>query len=781
MTKQSSTTKLFYSKPSKEWEEALPIGNGRIGAMVFGHVQQEKLQLNEDTLWSGFPRDTNNYDAVRNLKKSRELLADGQYAEAEALIEQKMLGVNGQAYQPLGDLSLQWLNAPSNIKHYERSLELSTAIASTIVEADGQSYIREAWVSATDDVLVVSFRTEGPSKLDLRVSFEMEHPSQFEHTSTRYIVNSKCPTHIADNYFGDHPYAVQYEDGKGVMFQSQLEALSDGNIQINETGITITNASYITLYGSVATSFSGFDQQPHQSIEQLAHDNESKLKRLLGYSYEELKQKHIVEHQRLFNRVSFELEEQAPKHEVCTDERLNQYIHGEQDLALEALYFHYGRYLLITSSRPGTQPANLQGIWNHRIQSPWNSDYTTNINTQMNYWPAELTSLSECHEPLLQMVEELTVTGARTANIHYFADGWVAHHNVDIWRMSTPTAGHPSWAFWPMGGVWLTQHMWERYLFHPSKLYLEQRAYPVMKGAAQFCLDWLVEDEHGQYILSPSTSPENKFEYGHGKTSSVAINSAMDITLVTELFRNVVEASNILKIDEAFRNDLEQALLKMPALQINEDGRLQEWSTNFKEHEPGHRHVSHLYGIYPGTSIAQAELVEAAKQSLASRISNGGGHTGWSCAWLINLYARLKMPEETYSFIRTLLARSTYPNLFDAHPPFQIDGNFGGTAGIVEALIQSHTGVIELLPALPKQWQTGEINGLTARGGYTVSLAWQEGTLKHATIVSLYGGILRVNYNGASITIVEHATGQSYAANESISTHAGERYTIQIS
>lgn len=779
MTKKTSRAKLFYLQSASEWEEALPVGNGRIGAMVFGHIQKDRFQLNEDTLWSGYPRDTNNYEALRYLKKSRELIAQGQYAEAEALIEQKMLAVNCQAYQPFGDLYVEWFNAPTTVHSYERTLELATAVATTEIASNGQLFTREAWVSATDGVMALSYKSSKQHPMDLKASFEMGHPAQFEVQGNRYVVNSKCPTHIADNYFGDHSYAIQYEEGKGVIYQSQLQVESDGEVTLDESGASVTGATYVIFYLSIATSFTGFQEQPHQNYSKLAERNAEILGALLGYTYEELKQKHIAEHARLFNRVSFELLEDEPKHHFPTDQRLELYKQGEQDLALESLYFHYGRYLLITSSRPGTQPANLQGIWNHHITPPWNSDYTTNINAQMNYWPAELTSLSECHEPLLNMVEELTVTGASTAKIHYHADGWVTHHNVDLWRMSSPTAGHPSWAFWPMGGVWLTQHMWERYLFHPNLQYLEERAYPVMKGAAKFCLDWLVKDKNGQYKLSPSSSPENKFEYGDGKVSSVAENSAMDITLVRELFMHVIEAATLLDIDDEFRSQLEDTLAHMPQLQINEAGLIQEWSTDFVQHEPGHRHVSHLYGLYPGTSIQGEELVEATKQSLASRIASGGGHTGWSCAWLINLYARLRRPNDTYKFIRTLLARSTYPNLFDAHPPFQIDGNFGGTAGMVEALVQSHHGVIELLPALPQEWQAGSIQGLTARGGFKLSIAWQSGKLMEASIVSLYGMPLKVN-SDQNIVIVDVESGDRYSQNEVVLTSIGGTYTVHL-
>ncbi|MCM3632330.1 glycoside hydrolase family 95 protein [Paenibacillus camelliae] len=769
---------LYYTQPANEWEEALPIGNGRIGAMVFGSISCERLQLNEDTLWSGFPRDTNNYEALRYLKQSRELIAAGKYAEAEALIEQKMLALNCQAYQPFGDLFVTWLNAPEQAARYKRGLDLETAVAFMELEADGARYTRQAWVSVPHQIFALTYRSEGKA-MDLEASFSLPHPSNSSSSSQDYTIEGRCPTHIADNYFGDHPYAVQYEEDRGIIFQSKLRALSDGSVEYTAEGIKVKDATYVHFIGSIATSFTAFDEQPHQHYSLLSKDNLAVLDAIKGYTYEELMDAHRLEHQRLYKRMSFTLGRAEEGHELPTDERLARYKQGAMDLGLESLYFNYGRYLLITSSRPGTQPANLQGIWNHRVQPPWNSDYTTNINTEMNYWPAELLSLSECHEPLLQMIEELAETGARTAKIHYKAEGWVAHHNVDIWRMSSPTGGHPSWAFWPMGGVWLTQHLWERYLFHPDLDYLKEKAYPLLKGAAQFCLDWLIEDEQGQLITSPSTSPENKFVYDQGKVSSVAQASAMDMTLIRELFEHVIEASELLNEDEPFRTELSAALEKMVKLKVNDKGLLQEWDVDFEEHEPGHRHVSHLYGLYPGTTIQQPELIEAARQTLSSRISHGGGHTGWSCAWLINLYARLGMKEDTYTFIRTLLERSTYTNLFDAHPPFQIDGNFGGIAGMAEALVQSHRKSIELLPTLPEPWEAGEVSGLMARGGFKLSIQWEDSKLTEATILSLYGKPLQLSYKH-SIVIIDATSGISYNGNEVIETVAGHTYRVQL-
>lgn len=780
--------KLWYGQPADKWEEALPLGNGRLGAMVFGRITSERIQWNEDTLWSGFPRDTHNYDALRYLAPVRERIASGRYEEAEKLIEEHMVGRRTESFLPLGDLIIEQEGISGAVTGYRRELDLDAGMAAVRWVSEGRRYSREMFISAVDQVAVIRYEADADASLDLTIRQESLLKHHIRETAEGILrLFGHAPSHIADNYRGDHPQSVLYEEGRGLRYEMQLLAQVEGGHARADSGmIRISNASSVTLLVAAATDFEGFDQMPGAEGSMPSKRCEQALLAAAQLGYEQLRDRHLADHRALFRRVELRLGPEADgRLTACkpTDERLKAYREGGADPALEALLFQYGRYLLMGSSRPGTQPAHLQGIWNPHVQPPWNSDYTTNINTEMNYWPAEVANLSECHEPLIRMIGELSVHGSRTAHIHYGCRGWTAHHNVDLWRMSTPSDGSASWAFWPMGGVWLSRHLWEHYRYNPDLEYLRQTAYPLMKGAALFCLDWLVEDEKGRLMTSPSTSPENRFLTEEGVACSVSAGSTMDMALMRELFHSFIEASEMLDDDRELREELRQAAKRLLPYQIDAEGRLMEWSEPFAEAEPGHRHVSHLYGLYPGEEItpeATPELAAAAERSLASRIRSGGGHTGWSCAWLINLYARLGQPEAAYTYVRTLLSRSVHKNLLGDHPPFQIDANFGGAAGVAEMLLQSHGGVIRLLPALPAAWEAGAVHGLKARGGFVVAMAWSKGALDSASVISTHGQRCTLVYHRPLEVADDHGSIVAEGESCTFETQPGKVYVIRL-
>ncbi|RIX52643.1 glycoside hydrolase family 95 protein [Paenibacillus nanensis] len=779
--KSSRDWMLWYRQPAARWEEALPVGNGRIGGMVFGGIREESIALNEDTLWSGFPRDTQNYNAQRYLKRVRELIFAGKYAEAEKLINANMLGRNTESYQPLGHLRVVE-QSEETVADYARQLDLNSGIAAVRYTRGGARVKREVFVSAADQVLAVRYESEGAalSELSIAVDSPLRHEISPAEEAANLLMLGSAPSHIAENYHGDHPDPIQYEEGLGLTFGARISVSCEGGSVRKEAGkIIVSGAAAVTILLAAATDFEGFQAMPAGGRPFVMEKLRLALEAAAAFSYRELRERHVAEHHRLFGRVDLHLGMNGNA-SLPTDERLIAYQAGQSDPQLEALYFQYGRYLLMASSRPGTQPAHLQGIWNPHMMPPWNSNYTTNINTEMNYWHAEVSNLSECHEPLFDMIRDMSVAGARTARIHYGCRGWAAHHNVDLWRMTTPSAGEASWAFWPMAGAWLCQHLWEHYAFSLDVSFLKQTAYPLMKGAAEFCLDYLVESPSGELVTAPSTSPENKFLTPEGERCSVSAGTAMDMAIIRELFSHCMQAASILGIDEEFARLLRETMSRMANPGIGPDGRLREWSQDLAEAEPGHRHVSHLYGLYPGHEITPQEtpeLAEAARKSLEARIKQGGGHTGWSCAWLINLYARLGDGESAYRFVQTLLSRSTYPNLFDDHPPFQIDGNFGGASGIAEMLLQSHRDGIDLLPALPNAWNSGNVSGLRARGGYTVSLSWQDGRLTEARVTATQSGPCRVRYEQA--LLVARADGEQMPDGGSFHAEPGVTYVIR--
>ncbi len=754
-----SDLKLWYNKPARNWNEALPVGNGRLGAMVFGKVEEELIQLNEETLWSGGPVNTNsNPLAATYLSEIRSALMREDYEAAEKLAP-KMQGLFTESYEPLGDLVIKQTLNGQPVSYY-RDLDISNAVSTTRFTVDGVEYRREVFVSAPDQVIVVKLTASKKNALTFTARTQSPLVAKNGVISTSEIVmKGQAPAHTDPSYMQTMQIPVVYNDPshcKGMRFELRVKATSvDGKISTDESGLHVSDATEVVLYLSAATSYNGFERCPDEDGKDESKLAENYLTGATSKQFDVLKQDHIKDYQAYFNRVSLTLNTPSTP-EIPLDERLAEYTKGAKDTGLEALYYQFGRYLLISSSRPGGIPANLQGIWNNHVRPPWSSNFTTNINAEMNYWMAETANLSELHTPLLDLIQRLSVTGKATAENFYHAPGWTVHHNTDIWAASNPMSGSPSWANWPVGGAWLCLHLWEHYQFNGDKKYLSEFAYPLMKDAALFCKAWLIEDKNGRLITAPSTSPENFYITESGFKGSVSVATTMDMSLIWDLFTNVISASELLGIDEELRNELVEKKSKLFPLQIGKKGNLQEWYKDWEDVEPQHRHISHLYGLFPGrqiTPFSTPQFAEAAKKTLELR---GDGGTGWSKGWKINVWARLHDGNHAHKLIREQLTLTgvegtnyatgggTYPNLLDAHPPFQIDGNFGGTSGMTEMLLQSHDGVIHVLPALPDEWATGKVTGLKARGGFLLDIAWKDGKITEVKVKSTLGGNCRI-------------------------------------
>lgn len=720
---------LWYTKPAENWDEALPVGNGRIGGMIFGRVNEELIQLNEDSIWSGGFRKRNNSKAYANLEKMRKLIRDGKTTEAENLCAEAFYGTNENQrhYQPLGDLHI-WQQSDGEVLNYKRSLDISKAVSTTAWQSGGVKYFREVFVSHPDEVMIVVFTSNAKGKINFVAA-----------------IDGKDDDYDKNEAYDDSTVLFTMTDGIPYAAAISVSAVG-GECGTDANRISVKNADSAMLTIACQTSFRTGDYEKTAI---------SQAKKAHRTGADALLKRHIADYKKLYDRCTFELcDNSGGNSEKPTDERLKLVKEGGRDNKLVEMYFNFSRYLMIAGSRENTLPLNLQGIWNKDMWPAWGGKYTININTEMNYWAAEIQNLSECHMPLFDHIERMRENGRVTAREMYRCKGTVCHHNTDIWGDTAPQDKWLPGTLWPMGMAWLCLHIYEHYKFTGDREFLAEK-YDTMREAAEFFEDYLIEDGKGRLVTSPSVSPENTYYTKDGVKGTLCQGPTMDSSILNQLFTAVAESAQILDIDAEFAMKMLELRSRLPEPEVGKYGQIMEWAEDYDEVEPGHRHISQLFALYPADIISfhrTPELAKAARATLDRRLSHGGGHTGWSRAWIINMWARLFDGEKVGENVTALLSNSTSINMFDMHPPFQIDGNFGGGAGIAEALLQSHSGEICFIPALPKEWESGSVKGMKARGGFEVSFSWAGGKMQTAEIKSLCGNSCTV-YSDAPIEI----------------------------